>query len=527
MNWLPGIIVVWYGFALSAGASGAIQAAPQQGGAPRAFQDRPQPKPSDTPAEQYLQQAIMLLERQEYAEARDELRQVLRSHPRSASAFFYLGIAETKLGNGPAAENSFRQSTVLDPDSPNAFYNLGVLFLDENKPREAVHYLEKAGQLGPPNAELALNLVRAYLYAGERERAVSVARASSSQFRDQPEYYLAAGKAFLAEGLAGQASSFLSVANRLAPENPGIVLPLAQAYLNQRESALALAALATVAKQAQNVAEYHDLLAQSYFDAARAPRSRARANSLGGPSRSSGRIFAEINEAIRINPYNPLYWLALGRFYQDYGQEQEALQTFEGALHFASKLPEIPYSLGMQYFIAVDFLRTTEYVKRPAALAHEYDCALYVLGVSPATLTCFSGAEQFLTEAGRLNPNSPYYECFYGMELFSREKLSEACKHFQRALELDPSYALAHYQLGLLFAHQGDYRSARAELQQATALEPDLYEAYYPLGHALQRLGNKKEAVGAFAIFQRYSAERNSQRQTMSTLLQEAVKQEP
>lgn len=519
------VICCWLAFLVS--VSAAIEAVPQQAGQPRTDQDRSHPKPSATPAEQYLQKGIRLLERKEYANARHEFRQALRSHPRSASAYFYLGVAEVKLGHDAAAERSFRQSTVLDPDSPNAFYNLGVLLLEEKKPREAIYYLKRANQLGPMNAALALNLVRAYLRAGDSDRAVLVARASTSRFRGQPAYYLAAGKAFLAEGLAGQASTYLEAANRLAPAEPGIVLSLAQAYLIQRESALALATLATVAKKAQNIAEYHNLLAQSYFDAARDPANRAKTNSLSGPPQSNSRVFAEINRAIRINPYNPLYWLALGRFYQDYGQQQEALRTFEQALHFASKLPEIPYSLGMQYFIAIDFLRSTEYVKRPFVLAHEYDWALYILGISPATLPGFSGAEQFFTQAGRLNPRNPYYECLYGMEMVSKERLSEARKHFQRALDLDPAYALAHYQLGRLFAREGDYRRAQAELQQATTLEPDLYEAYFPLGHALQRLGRKREAARAFTMFQRYSAERNSQRLTMSKILQHASQQEP
>src|SRR5689334_7704706 len=80
-----------------------------------------------------LRHGIRLLAENKYAEAQREFLAATQTDPASAEAFFYLAMAELRLGNAPDAERSLRQSLKLNPRSVNTLYNLGVLLLDGKK----------------------------------------------------------------------------------------------------------------------------------------------------------------------------------------------------------------------------------------------------------------------------------------------------------------------------------------------------------------------------------------------------------
>jgi TolB-like protein/DNA-binding winged helix-turn-helix (wHTH) protein/tetratricopeptide (TPR) repeat protein len=67
---------------------------------------------------------------------------------------------------------------------------------------------------------------------------------------------------------------------------------------------------------------------------------------------------------------------------------------------------------------------------------------------------------------------------------------------FRQAIQIDPSYAMAHRLLGVLLSHSRRHDEARAEMRRARELEPG-----YVMNHALSAMaevhaGNLEEAVG-------------------------------
>ena|SRR3989442_2415319 len=65
---------------------------------------------------------------------------------------------------------------------------------------------------------------------------------------------------------------------------------------------------------------------------------------------------------------------------------------------------------------------------------------------------------------------------------------------FRKAIELDESYAEAHFNLGLLLATDGQNEEAERLLRKATQLDPNSHEAHGRLGILLQELGKHSEA---------------------------------
>ena len=82
----------------------------------------------------------------------------------------------------------------------------------------------------------------------------------------------------------------------------------------------------------------------------------------------------------------------------------------------------------------------------------------------------------------------------YGMALAYKGRLNEALFHFQRALEIDPSYAQTYHDMGTALMLNGDFDESVKYLEHSLKLRPNYSKSHYNLGLALMRLGRFKEA---------------------------------
>ena len=79
--------------------------------------------------------------------------------------------------------------------------------------------------------------------------------------------------------------------------------------------------------------------------------------------------------------------------------------------------------------------------------------------------------------------------------LGDKESAREA---FRKAIELDETYAEAYFNLGLLFADDGQSEEAERLLRTAIQLTPNSHKAHGRLGILLQQLGRYSEAEAEF-----------------------------
>lgn len=75
--------------------------------------------------------------------------------------------------------------------------------------------------------------------------------------------------------------------------------------------------------------------------------------------------------------------------------------------------------------------------------------------------------------------------------------LDAAHKHFEQAIVADSQYALAYYNLGMLYEEHGNLSSAFEMYKQAVQAEPNLREAQFQLGKAYFQRGQSLSAVQA------------------------------
>lgn len=69
---------------------------------------------------------------------------------------------------------------------------------------------------------------------------------------------------------------------------------------------------------------------------------------------------------------------------------------------------------------------------------------------------------------------------------------------YDKALELDPELASAHYNLGLLLRGAGDDRKAMSEFREVVEVAPDDAWAWFQIGSLLEARGSESAAVNAY-----------------------------
>jgi tetratricopeptide (TPR) repeat protein len=457
--------------------------------------------------EAQFHKGLEFLRAKKYPEARQCFQKATQLNPRFSEGFFYLGICTLHAGDRPAAEASLRLAVMLNPTAVNALYNLGVLLLEDKNPALAARYFEKARKAGPLSPELAVNLIRAHLEAGQSDQAIRVAEAAGPQFASSSEFDVITGKLFLAHGVPGPACGALGSADRLQPQQPEIALPLASACLESKDVASASAALASVQDLVKDSPQYHSLKAKVHF--------------LTGEKEAA---LEEMNSAVKFAPRDPSLLLTLGRFYQKYGEQQKAVAVLQKAADLDPGSPAPPYSMAVSYITADDQAAAIELLDHALKLDPHFDRALFLLGSIHLAALRLEEAEKPLAEALSLQPRNPFYHCFFGMLRAEQNRLDDAQSEFRQALAITPSYALPHFHMGRLLERKGEYLQAEAELEKAISLEPDLAEAYYRLGLLLNKRHEQEKADQALAKYKSLRDVEYSERATILKELQDAVR---
>ena len=105
-----------------------------------------------------------------------------------------------------------------------------------------------------------------------------------------------------------------------------------------------------------------------------------------------------------------------------------------------------------------------------------------------------------LRMAAEIEPQNPLYHNAVGAVLLSVGRYPDAQAEFQKAVELDPTYADAFHNLGSAYAEQAKWEDAivayRKALAQTIYASPE--NTYNNLGYAYWALDQRKEAEEAF-----------------------------
>lgn len=184
-------------------------------------------------------------------------------------------------------------------------------------------------------------------------------------------------------------------------------------------------------------------------------------------------------EALRLDPDNPIYLLELGKLMLKQQVRVDAQRLFQRALDAASRadprtLAEVHYQLAL--------FRETQWLR----FRHRRNLPL---GISQLNADFAFADPRYVW---RLLDNSRFVE---GQGAAERD---EMLRHLRAALATDPAHVGAASNLLAYYYDEGlmdEYMALARQIVRAAATEP---RAYLALGLGLHRLGREDEAAGAF-----------------------------
>jgi Tfp pilus assembly protein PilF len=153
------------------------------------------------------------------------------------------------------------------------------------------------------------------------------------------------------------------------------------------------------------------------------------------------------------------------------------------------------------------------------------------LGISPQRLLELSviqiDAKQYnqgyvlsLAAAEGLDEKAPAYN-YAGMTSYFLNKFELSEKQFRLAIKVDPNYALAYFNLGVLLDELGRMDEAEKQYRLAIKSDPNDAVTYFNLGALLAKLGRKDEAENQYRLAIKFDPDEVAARNNYANLLRE------
>ena len=311
---------------------------PELAGTPLAFLVESTPTPTQmlalTPRPQYEAYAagIAALQRGDFEQAAEFMRQVLDLEPKAVDAYFFLGQASMGLGRPGQAVDAFDQAVLLDSGFAPAYLGRARVLQALSPDKVAVDYANaiKADPL----------LVQAYfesadLYAGRRqwEKVDELMGQAIAAGVTEPEIFIRRAEAQVNRTFYTEALTNAIEGSANDPTNLLGYLVLGRAYV---ENGLHNAALWPL--QTYLLYQPDDPVGHAYM---------ARAHLGVGQFDSA---FASANQALGLNDRSSMAYVVRGYVQNSRGLYQAALDDFDQALRYGRSNWDIQYGTARAYY---------------------------------------------------------------------------------------------------------------------------------------------------------------------------------
>ena len=414
-----------------------------------------QAPPTGSGPEQVLQTAEADYEKEDYVGAEKLLRGLLKGFPRNYAANELMGLVLTARGQDADATTFFRTAAQENPSSVEARANLAANLAQTGQIGPAEQEFGKALKLDPKNFGLNHNFGEFYAKLGQITKAIP----------------------------------YLQEAQRITPTSysNGYDLAVTEAQAGMlREAEIQIRELIKL----HDTADLHSLLGSVYE---KKSDFIAAANQLQFAAQmdpTEDNIFEWGAELIRHRTMEPARQV-LGK----------GVNKYPGSWRLQTGLGVTLYLLGYNDLAVQAFCHATDINPEDS---RPYFFLAKILAASP------SQAEQVSARFERyvqVQPRDPWARYYCALSLWRSARKETAATNLYKvesllrsALELNPDFAEAHLQLGILLSEKGNYPEAISQFQRAIELAPSLADAHYRLGQALVHTGDKERGSAELKI---------------------------
>ena len=336
-----------------------------------------------------------------------------------------------------------RDEVIAKPKSGKAWGQLGMIVYAHQFEAATNECLERATRLDPTEFRwpylLATNL------------AVSDPEAAAMQFRKairlRPDYataHLRLGDLLSQLERTDEARLELEAARRLDGDNPRVLVSLARLHLMHGDHATSLALANQAARLAPEVASVHELLSEVH-------------QRLG--DREAAVVELKIAQQVSQDslPWNDPIASDVMELRQDANWLVERANVLLAQNQIAEAIQQLRLALSRDQRDPRVFCQLSDLLTKTGKL---------------------QDAKTILDVAEKKHPASAMVHFQRGIWQFQRQDFEAASIAFQRAIELKPDYAIAHYNLAQTWIKLNKPDQALNSVQRAIQFRPDFFDAY-------------------------------------------------
>ena len=494
------------------------------------------PFPADAQAENHLANASRLIRDGDLREAEAELRRAVDLVADNPTYLARLGQVLGMQNRMEEAARYYRQALKLAPDSLAIRRNLALTQWSRRRFAEAKANLEQVLARVPEDELTRLLLGMILVNSGEYARAVSLLESVPEQVRGKGDAVAALARAQYGLGKKEQARTTLESMALNRSLTPNGVYACATVAANAEDFATAEKLFLSIRSTYPDAAALSYQIALMQFRSNRIDRSRRtlleaiERNQGSGPIHNLlGHCYAARNrlqsavasfeQAMDLEP-------AEESLYLDAVQLLAEHQIWRVLIRIAEKgVARIPRS--DRLYRMKGLAETAMLYSQDAA--RSYRRALEInpgsakanlgLAVAQRTAGMREAAAATFEKGIRTFPNHGAHYQEYGLMLLKAGDAGDdgavkrAVALLQKAVELDGSLPVAHYQLGRLALERDQAGEALPFLETAARLTPDQSQVHYLLARACRRLGRTEEARSHLKTFHRIKAAEESRRE--------------
>jgi len=415
--------------------------------------------------------------RSQWPKAQEHFERAVALQPGNPRARSYLGATYLQEKRFPEAAGAFRKALELDPQNSTAQYNLGVIALAQHSPSQALDHFQKVLRANSSDIPSLIGSMESQLLLERIPDAQRSAHELDKLLPDNDPRLFQAASLLAQHGQSSSAIPLLERARRAYPLSYEVSYNLALADLETNQLAQAADVLQPFTG-AQGKAEAFDLLGQI--------------EDKRGHSEAAEHDF---HEAAQRDPANEDYLFDYGNALLQHGKLESAVTAFRAAVAAHANSWKLRFGLGSAFYLSGDYGSAVQELLEAVRLKPGSATAYFLLGEAyDSAGSQQSAIERALTAYLKTAPHDPW--AYYHDAVIHQNEES-----LRQALRLDPNFAEAYLELGILALAKGQTATAITQLEKAVKLAPALAAAHYRLGLAYQKVGNTERAQAELAQF--------------------------
>lgn len=379
----------------------------------------------------------------DWTKARKTFETIVKYNPDDASSWFYLGNSYDKLGDYVSAKNAYLKVVELRPNYTDAYKSLCIALMKLNEPKEAIKIANIASAGDAEDYIFDFIAGTAYMKIKDFAKSIEPLKKALEKAPNNISIYNSLGTSYMATGKFEEAIKSYKKALELNPKNPMAYYNIGSAYQVQQNHEAACEYLEKAVKLDESDESFKVALAMSEVKSGQYVKA------------------ADIYKKLLVQfPQKETYKYNLATCYEAMGEIQTAIALLEGVVYMNPKFILPAQKLASLYIKANQLAKAKEV----------YDKILLKNNPTPEILHQYAILSSSLCDT------------------------DTAEKMLKKVIQMNPDFAKAHKDLGIIYLNKRLFDYADDEFKTAMRLQPNDFEILFEYGNFLYSTSRNTEA---------------------------------